>query len=100
MSRSRSRSPDDKFKNQIYVGYLPNHATMDDVEDFFKGYGPIKTINLKPGYGMIKKFFGIKFQGHVQKISGSNFRTKVPPNSGSYFRHTVKILGQRKIYAK
>jgi len=60
MSRSRSRSPEEKFKNQIYVGYLPNHATMDDVEDFFKGYGPIKTINLKPGYG-----------------KGSNFKSRI-----------------------
>ena len=50
MSRSRSRSPSQR-KNQIYIGYLPNHATMDDVEDFFKGYGTIKSINLKPGYG-------------------------------------------------
>jgi len=54
MTRSRSRSPSgEKFKNQIYVGYLPNHATMDDVEEFFKGYGKIKTINLKPGYGFV-----------------------------------------------
>jgi len=51
---TRSRSPDDgKLRNQIYIGYLPNHATMDDVEDFFKGYGKIKTINLKPGYGFV-----------------------------------------------
>ena len=50
MSRSRSRSPSQR-KNQLYIGYLPNHATMDDVEDFFKGYGTIKSINLKPGYG-------------------------------------------------
>jgi len=38
---------------QVYVGFLPNHATMEDCEQFFKGYGKIKSINLKPGYGFI-----------------------------------------------
>ena len=27
---------DDRSK-QVYIGYLPNDARMDDVEDFFKG---------------------------------------------------------------
>jgi len=26
---------------------------MDDVESFFKGYGDIESISLKPGYGFI-----------------------------------------------
>merc|ERR1711953_1234385 len=38
---------------QVYIGYLPNDARMEDVEDFFKGYGKIKSVNLKPGYGFI-----------------------------------------------
>lgn len=38
---------------QVYVGFLPNHATMEDCEQFFKGYGKIKSINLKPGYGFV-----------------------------------------------
>lgn len=38
---------------QVYVGFLPNHATMEDCEVFFKGYGKIKSINLKPGYGFV-----------------------------------------------
>ena len=38
---------------QVYVGYLPNNATMEDVEHFFRGYGKIKSINLKPGYGFV-----------------------------------------------
>jgi len=43
---------DDRSK-QVYIGYLPNDARMDDVEDFFKGFGKIKSINLKPGYGFV-----------------------------------------------
>merc|ERR1712137_1107851 len=38
---------------QVYIGYLPNDARMEDVEDFFKGYGKIKSVNLKPGYGFV-----------------------------------------------
>ena len=38
---------------QVYVGFLPNNATMEDVEHFFRGYGKIKSINLKPGYGFV-----------------------------------------------
>merc|ERR1712142_147097 len=38
---------------QVYIGYLPNDARMEDVEDFFKGYGRIKSVNLKPGYGFV-----------------------------------------------
>jgi arginine/serine-rich splicing factor 4/5/6 len=38
---------------QVYVGFLPNHATMRDVETFFKGYGKVKSVNLKPGYGFV-----------------------------------------------
>ena len=41
----------DNPKHQIFVGYLPDDATMDDVEDLFKQYGNVKSINLKPGYG-------------------------------------------------
>ena len=41
----------DNPKHQIFVGYLPDDATMDDVEDLFKPYGNVKSINLKPGYG-------------------------------------------------
>merc|ERR1712123_212977 len=26
---------------------------MEDVEEFFKGFGSIKSINLKPGYGFV-----------------------------------------------
>merc|ERR1711970_33140 len=43
----------DDRSRQVYIGYLPNDARMEDVEDFFKGYGPIKSINLKPGYGFV-----------------------------------------------
>ena len=56
-TRSRSRSPscprdvDPKNWRSLFIGYLPNHATMDDVESFFKGYGDIESISLKPGYG-------------------------------------------------
>ena len=28
---------DDRSK-QVYIGYLPNDARMEDVEDFFKGF--------------------------------------------------------------
>merc|ERR1711962_1290537 len=58
-TRSRSRSPtcprdvDPKNWRSLFIGYLPNHATMDDVESFFKGYGDIESISLKPGYGFI-----------------------------------------------
>merc|ERR1712183_336022 len=38
---------------QVYIGYLPNDARMEDVEDFFKGYGKVKSVNLKPGYGFV-----------------------------------------------
>lgn len=38
---------------QVYVGFLPNNATMEDVEHFFRGYGKVKSINLKPGYGFV-----------------------------------------------
>ena len=60
MTRSRSRSSDGPSQNQVYIGYLPNHATMEDVEEFFKGYGHIKTINLKPGYGKNTFFYNSK----------------------------------------
>ena len=56
-TRSRSRSPpcprdiQSKDWRSLFVGYLPNHATMDDVENFFKGFGQIEAISLKPGYG-------------------------------------------------
>merc|ERR1712147_40033 len=43
---------DDRSK-QVYIGYLPNDARMEDVGEFFKGYGAIKSINLKPGYGFV-----------------------------------------------
>ena len=43
---------DDRSK-QVYIGYLPNDARMDDVEEFFKGFGKIRSINLKPGYGFV-----------------------------------------------
>ena len=43
----------DREEAQIYIGYLPNHARMSDVEEFFKGFGHIKSINLKPGYGFV-----------------------------------------------
>lgn len=80
MSRSRSRSPAQR-RNQIYIGYLPNHATMDDVEDFFKGYGAIKSINLKPGYGMQKnqliqilvRILTLKYGPYDMDFLGSDF---------------------------
>jgi len=43
----------DNPKHQIFVGYLPDEATMDDVEDLFKPFGNVKSINLKPGYGFV-----------------------------------------------
>ena len=43
---------DDRSK-QVYIGFLPNDARMDDVEEFFKGFGKIRSINLKPGYGFV-----------------------------------------------
>ena len=58
-SLSRSRSPecprdqDPKKWKSLFIGYLPNHAKMDDVEDFFHGYGEIDSISLKPGYGFV-----------------------------------------------
>lgn len=63
MSRSRSlsrstspecpRDQDPKKWKSLFIGYLPNHAKMDDVEDFFDGYGEIDSISLKPGYGFV-----------------------------------------------
>lgn len=43
----------DREEAQLYIGYLPNQARMSDVEEFFKGFGHIKSINLKPGYGFV-----------------------------------------------
>ena len=43
----------DRDEAQVYIGYLPNQARMSDVEEFFKGFGHIKSINLKPGYGFV-----------------------------------------------
>jgi arginine/serine-rich splicing factor 4/5/6 len=43
----------DREEAQVYIGYLPNQARMSDVEEFFKGFGHIKSINLKPGYGFV-----------------------------------------------
>jgi len=43
----------DNPRHQIFVGYLPDEATMDDVEDLFKPFGNVKSINLKPGYGFV-----------------------------------------------
>lgn len=52
MSRSPSpRGGGGDTYHQVYIGFLPNHATMKDVESFFEGYGKVKSINLKPGYG-------------------------------------------------
>lgn len=75
-SRSRSRSPQppngiqSKDWRSLFVGYLPNHATMDDVEEFFKGFGKIEAISLKPGYGFVTMVHRRDSERVVRELDG------------------------------
>merc|ERR1711953_1391408 len=73
-SRSRSRAPPDGVTphdwKSLFIGYLPNHATMDDVEDFFKGYGDIVAISLKPGYGFVTMSHRSDAERIVRELDG------------------------------
>ena len=47
MSRDRERGC------RVFIGHLPRRADKRDIEKFFKGYGRIQDIHLKPGYAFI-----------------------------------------------
>uniref|UniRef100_A0A5S6R6B9 RRM domain-containing protein n=1 Tax=Trichuris muris TaxID=70415 RepID=A0A5S6R6B9_TRIMR len=40
--------------SRVYIGQLSYEIRENDVEDFFKGYGKIRDINLKQGYGFVE----------------------------------------------
>ena len=47
MSRDRERG------SRVFIGHLPHRADKRDIEKFFKGYGRIQDIQVKPGFAFI-----------------------------------------------
>ena len=92
MSRSRSlsrstspecpRDQDPKKWKSLFIGYLPNHAKMDDVEDFFDGYGEIDSISLKPGYGFVVMKHRRDAEVSLLQSRARNFQCKTPEKVG------------------
>ncbi|GCB67509.1 hypothetical protein scyTo_0012155 [Scyliorhinus torazame] len=42
------------MSSRVFIGRLSPHARERDVENFFKGYGRIKEIDLKNGFGFVE----------------------------------------------
>ena len=61
---------------------------MDDVESFFKGYGDIESISLKPGYG--KKY------NNMELKETQNFKVSSQWHIDEMLKELSKILMARK----
>jgi len=108
MSRSRSlsrsispecpRDQDPKKWKSLFIGYLPNHAKMDDVEDFFDGFGEIDSISLKPGYGFVVMKHRRDAERIVRELDGRKMageRVDIQHAKTEKSRHRVSGMIQR-----
>ena len=43
----------EKMGTRVYVGRVPNNTREKDVERFFKGYGKLRDVLMKPGYTFV-----------------------------------------------
>ena len=41
----------------MYVGRVPENTREKDIERFFKGYGKLRDVLMKPGYSFVVKLF-------------------------------------------
>ena len=41
----------------MYVGRVPDNTREKDIERFFKGYGKLRDVLMKPGYTFVVRLF-------------------------------------------
>ena len=85
--------------SKIFIGDLPEHARIVDVEDFLSPYGKLREISLKNGYGTIfspqlknnSRPFDVKNSGLVEFDDSRDAKAAVREMNGE------RLCGERVI---
>lgn len=58
---------------RIYVGHLPQKATENDVQEFFRDYGTVRKVVMKKGYCFVEFDNLGDAESAVRALDGTDF---------------------------